>query len=118
MRLKFRARAGGVVNWPGAKIQGHLPRYVGRHFVASEKPGVAGAYAADKDAVELDPSSEDAPHLIRQCKKGGLWAADAETAAHCGVEYVNLTQDDDGEWIAARSAPKPAPAKAEPKKEL
>lgn len=119
MKLRFYARAGCLENWPGSKAVGQPPRYIGRTFVASDKPGVLGALVADREPVELDDGSPDAPRLMRKCLKGGLWPADKETAARCGVDFVAVEQDADGEWVARKAtAPAFAKPKSEPKAEL
>lgn len=102
MKLKFLARDGHTVRWPGLPATGQIHRAVGRTFIAGDPTKREPArLAADAQPVELDSEHENAPHLIRQCQKGGLWAADAETTAFCGVDLVELAQDTDGEWIAA-----------------
>jgi hypothetical protein len=104
MQLAFYARAGHVVAWPGSAAPGQPRRFVGRSFVASpdKKAGVVGAYVADKEPAKVDSDHPDAAHLVRQCQKGGLWAADADTARACGVELPRLDQDADGEWVSAK----------------
>lgn len=106
MGLKFLPRAGHMVHFASGNASGQLSRYVGRTFKPVAKAGVAGAYAADDEPVEVDPDSADAAHLIRQARKSdpGVWPADEATAAACGVEFVKLGRDSDGEWIAAPRA--------------
>jgi hypothetical protein len=116
MKLRFYSRDGHTVAWPGGKSPGQIPHLVGRSFKPSTKPGVAGVFVADKEAAEVDSDAPEAAHLIRQCQKGGLWPADEATAASCGVEFVKVAQDTDGEWIKAPSAPAAAPSPAATKK--
>jgi hypothetical protein len=120
MKLKFLARDGHTVRWPGLPSTGQIHRAVGRSFVpgnpAKREPS---RLSADESPTEIDSDSPQAPHLIRQCQKGGLWAADADTAAFCGVEFVELARDTDGEWIAAQkkqSATSRAARAAEPER--
>jgi hypothetical protein len=112
MKLKFHSRDGHTVYWPNTKAPGQFARCVGRTFDAGKR-----AYIADKEPSEVDSDHHDAPHLIRQCQKGGLFAADAATAAFCGVELVTISQDTDGEWIRATakapSSPNKKPERAE-----
>jgi hypothetical protein len=126
MKLRFFARRGpdGVphfVNWPGLRGVGQSIPRVGRTFVGGSSPASPASYPASKVAAEVDDGAAEAPHLIRQCQKGGLWAADEATAAACGVEFVKPVQDADGEWVAALpNSPAPsmnAPKKNEPKAE-
>jgi|1185.fasta_scaffold23332_2 hypothetical protein len=117
MGLKFYPRPGHLVTFASGHAIGQLSRFVGRTLATSDRKGVAGAYAADAEPVEVPTDGPDAAHLIRQTQKGGLWAADAATAAACGVEFVALEKDADGEWMPApKSAP--APEKPKPKAEV
>lgn len=105
MGLKFLPRAGHMVPFAAGNAFGQLSRFVGRSFKPSGQPGFAGAYAADAEPVEVDPNGEDAAHLIRQARKNdpGVWPADEATAAACGVEFVKLSRDSDGEWMPAKA---------------
>lgn len=115
MGLKFLPRPGHMVTFAGGNAIGQLARYVGRSLKKSDKPGVAGVYAAEAEPVEVPEDGPDAAHLIRQAQRGGVWPADEATAAACGVEFVKLSRDTDGEWVAT---PKAAVAKkSEPKAE-
>jgi hypothetical protein len=122
MKLKFLARRGpdGVprfVNVPGPLVQGQPMLRVGRSWSPATGPGSPSENRATKEPFEISSTDQAAPHLARQCQKGGLWAADKATAEFCGVEFVNVTQDADGEWIADDRPVKPAAEKASPKKE-
>jgi hypothetical protein len=113
MKLKFLSRAANMVSWPGPKSTGQLPRYVGRTYIPSDRPGVAGVFKADSEPSEIDSENHDAPQLVRQCAKGGLWAADQQTASACGVPFQALQQGPDGEWITKAAQPARADKKAE-----
>ena len=120
MKLKFLPRPGHMVPFAAGNAFGQLSRFAGRSFVPSGKPGFAGAYVADAEPIEVDPDGDDAAHFIRQARKGdpGLWPADAATAAACGVEFVAVSRDANGEWKpAAKAAPVVSPKKSEPKAE-
>ncbi len=116
MKLKFHSRRDNKVAWPGANTYGQPPRYIGRSFSPGDGKTIAASHPATKepDVVDTDTAAtRDVEHIVRQCRKGGIWAADAATAAACGVEFVSVTQDADGEWIASAPAkPQPAPKKA------
>ena len=123
MGLKFLPRAGHMVPFASGNAAGQLSRYVGRTFKPVGKGGVAGAYVSEAEPVEVDPDSADAAHLIRQARKSdpGVWPADEATAAACGVDFVKLSRDADGEWIAAPKAavaPAVSSKKPEPKAEV
>ncbi len=109
MKLSFRARAGGLVSIPGeVRFVGSLPRYVGRSPITVQTDaGATTGYPADAEPYECDSDSEDGRRLTKRCKRGELWPADAETARHCSVPFVDLALVD-GEWIPRpkeRSAP-------------
>jgi hypothetical protein len=112
MGLKFLARAGHMATFAAGNAFGQLPRYIGRTFKPSPKgSGSVGAFVADAEPTEVPEVGPDAEHLTRMARKGGVWAADKATADACGVEFVELKKDDDGEWIAApKSAPAPVAA--------
>lgn len=115
MKLRFHSRAGHKVAWPGANFSGQPPRYIGRSWLAGDGKTTAAVHPATKDPDVVDTEtteSRDVEHIMRQCRKGGLWAADEATAAACGVEFVKVTQDADGEWFVG-SAPKRSSAAAE-----
>lgn len=119
MKLKFHSRAGHKVAWPGTNFTGQPPRYIGRTFTAGDGKTSAASHPASKepDVVDTETTeSRDVAHITRQCLKGGIWPADAATAAACGVPFPKLTQDDDGEWIVETSAPKRSSAATEKSK--
>ncbi len=114
MKLKFHSRRDHKVAWPGANFSGQPPRYIGRSWLAGDGKSAAAVHPASKDADEVDTettASADVEHIKRQCRKGGLWPADRETATACGVEFASVTQDADGEWIAGSAKAQPAPKK-------
>lgn len=114
MKLKFLARRDHKVAWPGANFPGQPPRYIGRTFQVGDGKSTAAVHPASKepDVVDTETTeSRDVEHITRQCRKGGIWAADEATAAACGVEFVKVSQDADGEWIAGPAKAQPAPKK-------
>ena len=116
MKLKFYSRRDHKVAWPGANSTGQPPRYIGRSWSVGDGKTTAALHHASKepDVVDTDTTSpSDVAHIVRQCSKGGLWPADAATAAACGVALPKLTQDEDGEWIVETSSPKRSSAAAE-----
>ncbi len=115
MKLKFHSRRDHKVAWPGANNFGQPPRYIGRSFVIGDGKTEAAVHPANKepDVVDTETTeSRDVQHIVRQCSKGGLFPADRETAAACGVEFVSVTLDSDGEWVVG-SAPKRSSAAAD-----
>jgi hypothetical protein len=93
MKLRFYAKAGHSVHWPGLKATGQAYAYVGRQLASS-----GASQPASKDAVEVDASSEEGRRFAKLCKRdGSLWPADKATANHCGVEFVELDYADT-EW--------------------
>ncbi len=107
MRLKFYGRNAHTVYWPGTYAPGQVRPQPGKTFVAAEGPNSPARYALDKEPAEVDSDREPAAaeHFARQCRKGGLWAADRETAAFCGVEFQRVEMGADGDFA-------PAPARA------
>jgi hypothetical protein len=100
MKLKFRARPAMSCAWPNSHFAGQPRRFVGRDFVAGdEAKKLPASYRASAEPSEVDAADAAAEHLTRKCRKGELWAADVETAAACGVEFVDLAKGDDGEWF-------------------
>lgn len=103
MQLKFFARADMLVTLPGERrIVGQPPEYVGRRCADGQFPATA-------DGFTCDSQSEAGIRLAKLARRdASLWAGDRNTAAHCGVPFVDLVFKD-GEWT-----PKP-PAKADKK---
>lgn len=117
--LRFYARPGHVLSWPGPKYQGQPARYIGRKTVISRD--AAGnvtqiAHPALSEPVEIDPASKSGQRILRLMRieeDKPLIPADQETAKACGVpfEAVELR---DGEWLpktAPKASPKSSPAK-------
>jgi hypothetical protein len=111
MLLKFFGRNAHTVYWPGTYAPGQARPQPGKTFIPAEGRDKPARYVLDKEPAEVDSDKdpEAAAHFARQCKKGGLLAADKETAAHCGVEFVQVAQGADGDWS-------PVPARAPQKK--
>ncbi len=116
MILKFYAREDQLVREPGIGPSIGVPaRYVGRYFDAALRgfPAHDNAQAFDTDLVE----SRDIADLKRSTRKGGLWPADTETAAECGVPFVAVeaaTQDVGGKKLIVGWVPKKAAQVAVP----
>ena len=107
MKLKFLSRDGHATPFPGVYGIGQPSTRVARTFVAAAE-GKPARYVANKEPLEIDSDAPEATYLVRKCSKGELWAADAATAAMCGVELRQLQQDADGEWtVAPAKTPKP-----------
>jgi YD repeat-containing protein len=106
--LRFYARPGHVCAWPGPKFQGQPARYIGRTTkVTRDAAGNVTeiAHPAIAEPVEIDPKSKDGQRVLRLMRieaEKPLQPADAETAAACGVPFVQVALRD-GEWL-----PKPA----------
>jgi hypothetical protein len=121
MKLAFLAKPDHMVNRPGGRSVGAPPRYVGRRHVAVDDKagGVAGSYPAmaQPEVFDVSPADPVFADLIRACAKGGIWPADAETAAACGVPFVALEQEkSSGEWVLkAASAPSKSASKSDSK---
>jgi hypothetical protein len=123
MKLKFFAKAEHVVHVPGPKRSGQLHNYVGRSFVletdekVAKETRVAGQHRATKEAFAIDLRAPEADDLIRSAVQGGLWPADAETAAAIGVPFTKLKYDESAyEWLpelAAVMKPSKSPAQPE-----
>ncbi len=107
--LKFHAKPGGLTPWPNSAVGNQQRRYVGRTYDADKRACPAAA-----EPSEVKDDDEDAPHLLRKCTRGEIWAADEHTAQVAGVKFVPLERDADGEWVAAASkktSPKPSASK-------
>ena len=102
MQLRFYARGTGLVSLPGERrIVGQLPRYVGRKPIVTD--GVC-AWPASEDAHTVSVGSDAGARLMKRCRDGELWPADADTAAACGVPFVPLAFAD-GAWSPAPTPP-------------
>lgn len=120
MILKFYAREDALVRYPGLTPRAGQPaRYVGRDFIAGETAPIPGtdkrqtmkpaSNPAKPQPDEFDSESAEGQALMRHCRKNGLWAADKDTAAACGVEFVPVELVD-GMWVQKKSKPE-SPAK-------
>jgi len=78
--LRFRARGTALVPNHEHEAAG-VRSFVGRKLI-EVKPGVYG-FDPTNSAVELPYRSE----YVKYCRDGDLYAADAGTAAACGVEF-------------------------------
>lgn len=118
MKLRFYARAEHVVHYPAPRQAGQIHNYVGRQFVPHEddrvarETRVAGQNRATKEPFELESGSQEAEILSLYALQGGLWCADAETAAAVGVAFVPVTYDEK----AFEFYPTPDAAPAKPSK--
>ncbi len=115
MLLKFYAKHGHVVHWPGLKTKGQVHHYVGRRFhrhpddVHAKKTGISGHHRGQPEPATVDSESDDAFHLVRYAQKGGLWPADEATAQHCGIQFTALQFDHaTHEWMPAPVAEQPS----------
>ncbi len=93
MMLYFRALPGCVCHWLGPKHVGQLANYIGRQYDRETKQ-----HRAINEAVQVQAETPDGRRCALFCSRGELWAADPKTAAFCGVPFVELEQDADGEW--------------------
>lgn len=106
--LRFYARPGHVLQWPGAKFQGQPPRYVGRsNKVTRDAAGKVTAieHPAQPEAVEVDENSDAGRRVLRLMRiesEKPLIPADVETAKACGVAYEPVELRD-GEWLPKAS---------------
>ena len=109
MLLKFHAKPGALCPWPNSHFAGQPRRYIGRRFVAPNAETKApAAYPANDEPDAVDANDADAPAIIRYCRKGNVWPADVATAAVCGIDFVALAKDAEGEWLAASKPATPA----------
>jgi hypothetical protein len=80
MKLRFRARGSALVQ-NFERLEAGIKSFVGRKYV-EVNPGEWGFKPTDQ-AEEVPYRAEYA----KACKDGCLYAADAETAAACGVSF-------------------------------
>ena len=94
MKLRFYAAADTLVcerhqyGSSMANVVGNPARFVGRTF----DPDLLG-YPASSDPHECESGTGEALYLIREVKDGALIPADKETAAACGVAFVEHFND-------------------------
>jgi hypothetical protein len=100
MKLRFAAREDLLVREAGTTYRAGSPaRYYGRSFDAATR-----GYPANAEPYAVEAESDDGQRSAKQCRKGALWAADKETAAAVGVEFVEI-EHAEGAWTAkAKSA--------------
>ncbi len=117
-RLRFYARGTALVADVIAQEHPTHPvrRFVGRRW-QEILPGRWG-WAPKEEAEEHDFHHD----LVRACKEGDLWPADAETAKLCGVGFDPEFGGEETEtikaWKAKNAAPAASPSKkVEPKAE-
>ncbi len=106
MLLKFLAKSGHCVHWPGPKAPGQVHMYVGRDFVPGDKEkGTAVSHPASKEPATVESDSFEGTRLAKLCSRDdSLWPADESTAAFCSKVYVELALVD-GEWSPKATAP-------------
>lgn len=92
MKLRFLARGDLLVRELG------VHRYYGRTFDAALR-----GWPATKEGCEFEHDSPDGLKCAKVCRKGDLFAANAETASAVGVALIQ-TEFKDGVHVAA--APK------------
>lgn len=108
--LRFYARPGHVLPWPGPKFQGQPVRYIGRKtklFKDDAGEVVAIGHPAIEQPVEIDENSREGQRILRLFRienEPPLWPADTETAKACGVPYVDVELKD-GEWRPKKPLP-------------
>ena len=117
MKLSFFPRP-GMLCWDPERRPTHRggqpAGYVGRKLSKAVKDGdgnvvTPAAYVAKDVPYEVFAASHSGRRLAKLCRRGELWPADRMTAAHCGVEFVELEQGEDKEWRPAKTKPKPQP---------
>ncbi len=97
MILKFYARD-GLVREPGRRpMIGQAAVYLGREFVPPSKREdgsiVDAALPATKDGFTWDTDRHEHAHnehVMKAARKGAFWPADKDTAAACGVAFVDV----------------------------
>jgi hypothetical protein len=107
MKLRFYARAGQMVRVPGQQIMvGQPVKYVGRKTVKDMR------HEASSDPYEVEAGTRRAMRLVKLVRRDQcLWPADEPTAKACGVRFVPVKQDSNGEWVAVTPPVKKAAKK-------
>ena len=97
-----------VPHYESSAAHGAQKRFVGHEFSESEVEGVDGEWAQHSRPVEVpsipetDPSFRELFGEYRnEVRIGALWAADAETARACGVEFDPTFKGDHAPVAAA-----------------
>jgi len=100
MMLKFYAKDDLLVSVPFQRpFIGQLPRYVGRtQFEGGRLPAVEEPFKADSH-------TRMGMRLVKLCRRGSLWPADKQTAAHCRVPFTSVSFAD-GVWAKAKPSPR------------
>jgi hypothetical protein len=91
--LRFKARDGHLVPVPGSGTPGQMPRYVGLqydHDAGEYKPAIYQCEANSPEGFRL-------MKLIMRDKS--IEAADAETAAACGIMPLYTIPDEDSDLL-------------------
>lgn len=96
--LKFFARDGHILAWPGQNVSGGSRRYIGRDTNVIQKDGetVDILHPAQEKPVEIESSSEAGQRILRLFRiedEAPLWPADEATAKACGVPFVSVKFD-------------------------
>lgn len=125
--LHFKARGGVMVPHYG---HGGAGRYIGRKYSpdhghpsldAAKNRVLSGGWPATKEGEKVTCDLEHFVNYQNEVKAGALWAADAETAKICGVEFDEKFGgefDDESKLWGAPKSPeaKPEEKPAEPPK--
>lgn len=94
-RLKFVPKAGLCVPHPG-RGAGDYP-YEGRTFNPA-----TGINELNEEPIDVEAGTEEAARYIEFAKRDGdVHPFDEETAKACGLPFVPLTKDADGDWVPA-----------------
>lgn len=99
MKLRFYARPGHVLPWPGQMSSGQIRQYVGRESKVLD--GVI-SHRANETPAEIDPETADGKRILRLFRietEKPLVPANKETADALGVPFVP-GKVVDGEWQA------------------
>jgi hypothetical protein len=78
-KLRFRARGESLVQ-NLEKLDAGIKSFIGRKFLQVEDRWAFSPTEADEEVAYR-------AEYVRACKDGDLWAADADTAAACGVRF-------------------------------
>lgn len=102
MKLRFYPRDGVCCYPPSATARrvGQLYHYIGRKATRGDD-GIL-RHVAQPEPAEIDSDNADSARFVEHCRREALWAADADTARHCGVTFVPVEQDAGGEWVPAQ----------------
>lgn len=118
MKLSFYPKSGTSPQWPG-KGQGDYA-HAGRTFDAETRANVPHAepFTVESHDARGNMTREAHVFAVELCKRDGdVHPADKATADFCGVPFVEMAQDEDGEWIP-RTTPHKASSSAKRLSEL